>query len=54
MRITRTTVPKERDHPQFYHPYPIWIRNRTGRIHNGSIYVEIPRKDMDNCLFECD
>lgn len=52
MRITRTTIPNGSEHVQFHHPYPLWIRNRTARIHSGSIYVEISETDIKNGLFE--
>jgi hypothetical protein len=52
MRITRTTINHRKDNLIFYHPYPIWIKNKKAKIHNGSIYIQITNKDMENGFIE--
>jgi hypothetical protein len=48
MRITRTTMDYGRDKLVFYHPYPIWMKNKSAKIHHGSIFIQITEKDMKN------
>jgi hypothetical protein len=48
MRITRTTIDYRDDKLIFYHPYPIWIKNKHAKVHHGSIFIPITEKDMEN------
>jgi hypothetical protein len=52
MRITRTTINHRKDSLIFYHPYPIWIKNKNANIHNGSIFMQITNQDMENGFIE--
>jgi hypothetical protein len=54
MRITRTTINHRKDSLIFYHPYPIWIKNKNANIHNGSIFIQITNQDMENGFIEYD
>jgi hypothetical protein len=48
MRITRTTIDHRKDRLIFYHPYPMWIKDKSAKIHNGSIFIQITNKDLEN------
>ena len=48
MRITRNTIDHREDQLIFYHPYPIWIKNKNAKIHQGSIFIKITENDMEN------
>ncbi|CAF3947297.1 unnamed protein product [Rotaria sp. Silwood2] len=54
MRITRTTIDHRKDNLIFYHPYPTWIKDKSARIHNGSIFIPITDRDMENGFIEID
>lgn len=52
MRITRTTTNHRTDNLSFHHPYPTWIKDRNARIHQGSIFIQISDKEIENGFIE--
>jgi hypothetical protein len=50
LRITRLTVPYEPDKLVFCHPYPIWLNDQNGRVHNGSLFIPITGQRIEYVL----
>ncbi len=50
MRITRTTIPYGSGNLILCHPYPIWVKDKDGKVHNGSLFITATGETMKYIL----
>ncbi len=50
MRITRTTIPYGSDNLILCHPYSIWVKDKDGKVHNGSLFITVTGETMKYIL----
>jgi hypothetical protein len=50
LRITRLTVPYGSDRLVLCHPYPIWLNDQNGQVHNGSLFLPVTGPKIEYVL----